>query len=132
MDMKRLRSSLAAGLAALCIATSGIGKGELEDIAKPHLGVYECTEARMGDKDYLERFSYIHLELKADDRFVLYYCEKEGKKQVQKGWYNYDKGKGIVTLQGGGLKREFPLAEGIITAVIPIGGYTVQLKFEQK
>jgi hypothetical protein len=130
--MKKLKSSLAAGVVALLLSCSTVVKGELKDIAKPHLGVYECTEARMGDKEYLERFSYVHLELKADETFLLYYCEKEGEKHIQKGRYHYDKEKGVITLSGGGMKREFPLSEGVLTIVIPLGAQTIHLKFEQK
>ena len=132
MYMKRLKSSLAAGIAALCMACSALPKTGLKDITKPHLGVYECTEARVGDKECLDRFSYIHLELKADNHFVLYYCEKDGEKHVQKGRYRYDKGKGVVTLLGGGIRREFPLSEGVMMVTIPLGEQIIQLKFEQK
>ncbi|MBO5737579.1 MAG: hypothetical protein J6S04_07195 [Clostridia bacterium] len=130
--MIKLKSSIAAGLVALLLSCAGGVKGELKDIAKPHLGMYECTEARMGDREYLDRFSYIHLELKADETFVLYYCEKDGKKRTQEGRYRYDKEKEVVTLLGGGVEREFPLSEGVLTITFSLGGHTVQLKFEQK
>ena len=130
--MKIVKSSLASGVVALLLSCSGGLKGELKDIAKPHLGMYECTEARMGDKEYLDRFSYIHLELKADERFILYYCERDGEKHVQKGRYKYDREKAVITLVGGGMKREFPFTDGILTIVIPLGGQMIQLKFEQK
>ena len=130
--MIKLKSSIAAGVAALLLACSGGVRGELKDIAKPYVGMYECTEARMGEKEYLDRFSYIHLELKADETFTLYYCEKDGKKRTQEGRYRYDKEKGVVTLLGGGMEREFPLSDGILMIAFPLGGYTVQLKFEQK
>ena len=132
VSMKRLKSSCAAGVVALLLSLSGFTQGELKDITNPHLGMYECTEARLGDRAYLDRFSYIHLELKSDESFTLYYCEKGGEKHTQKGRYQYDKERGVVTLQGGGIKREFPLSEGVLTMVIPIGGQTIQLKFEQK
>ena len=130
--MIKLRSSIAASVAALLFTFVGGLKGGLKDIAKPHLGMYECTEARMGDREYLDRFTYIHLELKADETFVLYYCEKDGKKRTQEGRYRYDKEKGAVTLIGGGIEREFPLSEGVLLITFPLGGYTVRLKFEQK
>ena len=130
--MKKLKSSFAAGVTALLFSLTGWAQGELKDITKPHLGMYECTEARMGDREYLDRFSYIHLELKSDESFTLYYCEKGGEKRVKEGRYQYDKARGVITLTGGGMKREFPLAEGVLTMAIPIGGYTIQLKFEQK
>ena len=130
--MKKVKSSLAAGLAALLLSCASVVKGELKDITKPYLGMYECTEARMGDNEYLDRFSYIHLELKADERFILYYREKDGEKQTKEGRYKYDKEKGVISLQGGGLQREFPFADGVLMMVVPLGGQTIRLKFEQK
>ena len=130
--MKKVKSSLLAGIAALWLLYGGMAKKELKDIAKPYLGVYECTEARLGGKEYLSRFTSLHLELKADDTFLLHYCEKGGEKHTQEGRYSYDKEKGTITLQGGGFEREFPLSEGILTVVVPMGGQTVKLTFEQK
>ena len=130
----RLKSSLLAGLMALAFFPN-FRKGELKDVAKPYLGIYECTEAKFNEEDYLNRFSYIHLELKSDETFLLHYCEKGGKKRTEQGKYTYDREKGTVTLQGGVgsfLKREFPLREGILTVVIPFGEQTLGLKFEQK
>lgn len=130
--MKKLRCALSAGVAALLLSLSNAGKGDLKEITKPYLGVYECTEARFGERDCLERFSYIKLELKADETFLLHFCEQGGKKQMQEGRYHYDHTRGVLRLEGGGMKREFPLEKGILTVVIPFGERTIGLKFEQK
>ena len=130
--MKKVKSSLLAGVVTLLLACSFGGKGDLKEITKPYLGVYECTEARVGEREYLDRFSKLDLELKENGEFILYYCEKDGKPQTQTGRYEYDKESGTLTLLGGGIKRAFPLQGGILTAVIPIGGQTIHLKFEQK
>ena len=130
--MKKLKSSFAVGLTALLLSCAGGGKEDLKDIAKPHWGVYECTEARMGEQDYLARFSKLDLELKEDGTCVLYYCEKNGKQQTQKGRYRYDSERSQLTLLGGGIERGFPINEGVLTVAIPIGGRMVVLKFEQK
>ena len=129
--MKKVKSSLLAGVVTLLLACSCGGKGDLKEISKPYLGVYECTEVRVGEKEFLDRFSKLDLELK-DGGFILYYCEKDGKPQTQTGRYEYDKESETLTLLGGGVKRAFPLQGGVLTAVIPIGGQTIHLKFEQK
>ena len=129
--MIKLKSTLAAGIAALLLSCGG-AKEDLKDIAKPHLGIYECTEARLGERELLDRFSYIELELKSDEKFILHYCEKEGEKQQQEGSYRYDKEKGVITLLGGGMERDFPFSDGVLMVVILLGGRTIHLKFEQK
>jgi hypothetical protein len=130
--MRKLKCSLAAGLTALLLSCSGGAKESLKDIAKPYLGVYECTDARVGEQEYLSRFERLHLELQEDGVFLLHYCEKKGKPQTQQGKYRYDSERGQLTLLGGGVEREFPLSEGVLTVVIPLGGRTIHLKFEQK
>ena len=130
--MKKIKSSLLAGLFALLLTCSCGGKGDLKEIAKPYLGVYKCTDARVGEREYLDRFSKLDLELKENGEFIVYYCEKDGKPQTQTGRYEYDQESETLTLQGGGIKRAFPLQSGVLTVVIPIGGQTIHLKFEQK
>lgn len=130
--MRKLRCALSAGVAALLFSLPSAGKGDLKEITKPHLGVYECTEAHFGEMDCLGRFSYIRLELKSDDTYILHFCEREGKPQTQSGQYTYDCQQGTLLLQGGGFKREFPLEKGVLTVVIPFGDRTLGLKFEQK
>ena len=130
--MKKIKSSLLAGVFGLLLTCSCGGKGDLKEIAKPYLGVYKCTDARVGEREYLDRFSKLDLELKENGEFIVYYCEKDGKPQTQTGLYEYDKESETLTLQGGGIKRAFPLQGGVLTVVIPIGGQTIHLKFEQK
>ena len=130
--MKKVKSSLLAGGTALFFLWGGIAKTELKDIVKPYLGVYECTDARLGGVEWLNRFDTIHLELKADDTFLLHYAEKGGEKRTQEGSYTYDKEKSTITLQGGGFERAFPLINGVLTVVVPLGGQTVKLTFKQK
>lgn len=135
MKTIRLRSSLLAGLIFLLFFFPNFRLGSIDEITKPHLGVYECTEAKLNDNDLLDRFSYIHLELKTAEDFILYYQEKEGSKKQETGKYEYDREKGSLTLiggVGGFFKREFPLKEGVLTISVRIGEQTLSLKFEQK
>ncbi len=131
MRMKKIKSGLLAGLMTLAFTCSWWGKG-LKDIAQPELGTYECTEARLGNIDYLERFSYIRLELKAGGELVLHYAERDGEGRQAKGEYAYDREKGTLTLTGGNIRREFPLAEGVLTVAVRVGAQTLSLTFEQK
>ncbi len=127
----KLKSSLLAGLSALLFLLPST----LKDIAKPHLGVYECKEAKLGKEEYLDRFDEIVLELKGDGEFILYYAEKGGEKKREKGKYRYDSERGVLTVVAGGgrlLKREFPLKEGELLVQFPVGGKWLSLRFEQK
>ena len=124
-----------AGLATLLFALPNFKKGELKDIAKPHLGIYECKIARIDEVDYLSRFSYIRLELKDGGKYELTYREKQGGEKRKTGKYRYDEKKETLTLyldDVGLVKKEFPLKKGILSVHITLGEKTMQLQFEQK
>ncbi len=131
--MKKLKSSILAGLSALLLLFPS-AKSSLPDIAKPYLGVYECTQATLGGKDLLDKFSTVLLELNDDENFTLVYEEKGVKRKQIKGKYDYDEKRGVLTLseKSGIFKREFPLNGGRLTITFPVGGKTAVLQFEQK
>ena len=123
-----MRSSILAGIAALAFFLPAT----LKEIAKPYLGVYECKEAKLGNSDYLEHFEDITLELKPDGEFILSFVEKGGKERREKGKYTYDAKRGVLTIDGGNIKREFPLKEGVLRFQLSIGGKWLSVLFEQK
>jgi len=132
--MMKIKSSLLVGFTTLMLLFSGMG-GDLKDVTKPHLGVYECVEAKMNGDDCLSGFDYVHLELKPNETFVLYYKEKEGEQKQETGKYRYDKKDKTVTMRLDGcvfFKREFPLEKGILTVCVPLGDQLLTLRFEQK
>ncbi len=107
---------------------------ELKDIAKPHLGVYECKRATLGGRDVLKGFREITLELQDEENFRLLYAEKKGERKEVKGKYLYVQEKGELTLmeEGSGIRKSFPLSEGKITVSFPVGKKHFTLQFEQK
>ena len=130
-----IKSSMLAGLATLLFALPNFKKGELKDIAKPHLGIYECKIARIDEVDYLSRFSYIRLELKDGGKYELTYREKQGGEKRKTGKYRYDEKKETLTLyldEVGLVKKEFSLKKGVLSVHITLGEKTMQLQFEQK
>lgn len=135
MKKVRLKSSLLVGLASLLLLFPNFKKGNLSDITKPYLGIYECKEARLGETDCLDRFSFIHLELKKDNKFIIHYQEEGCERKTLSGKYKYDKEKELLVLQGfdgNFLKREFPLKNGELIVSFSLGEKTLILKFEQK
>ena len=123
-----MKSCILAGIAALAFYLPNT----IKEIAKPYLGVYECKEARLGSEDYLQRFEDITLELKGDGEFILSFQEKGGKTRREKGKYTYDEKRGVITLDGGSMKREFPLKDGALRFQLSLGGKWLSVLFEQK
>ncbi len=131
--MKKVKSGLLGGLIAWAMMLSGCGSASLKEITNPHWGIYECTQAKLNDKDYLALFSYIHLELKEDGVFILHYRVCDGMPQEETGEYVYDREKGSFIIVGKeSFQREFSLKEGRLTISVPIGEQTLTLAFEQK
>ena len=123
-----------AGVVTLLFALPNFSKGDLKDIAKPYLGVYECKEATLNGKDFLDEYEYIHLELKPYGKFVDHLCEKGKKKKEVSGKYVYDREKGEFRVSGAGniFKRKFVLQEGVLQVYLQLGKKNLLLKFEQK
>ncbi len=130
--MKKVKSSILAGLAALLLVLPVWKDTSLKDISKPHLGVYECTQATLGSKDVLGEFSDIRLELKDEESFVVLYKRKKGKTKEWKGKYRYDKERGVFIVEEKGKRKEFPFEEGKVTVIFPVGKKNMVLCFEQK
>ena len=59
-----MKSFILAGVLSLMSLFPNMQESTLKDIAKPYLGEYECKSAQLGEKDCLEQFSYVRLELK--------------------------------------------------------------------
>ncbi len=130
----KVRSSIVAGISALLFLFPNLKDSELKDIAKTHLGVYECKRATLGKEDFLNDFVDIRLELTDAENFLLLYQKKSGEKKKIQGKYNYDREKKILTMEdkSGGFKREFPLVDGKLLVSLPLGKKLLVLHFEQK
>ena len=137
MKKYKLRSSFLAGVAALLLSFSAFGaqKGELTDIAKPYLGVYECTQAQLSNRDLSKRFDDVKLELQDKGEYTFYYKEKGSKTKKVKGKYRYDDKRETLVFylpNGSFIHREFPLKKGVLTVSVPYGDKILILQFEQK
>ena len=131
----KLKVSFCAVLAALLFIFPACGNSSLKDVTKPYLGEYECKSATLGEKDYVEEFSFLRLELKKDDEFTLYYSAKNGQQGEESGTYSYDEKEETITITYGELgvfKRKFPLKNGEIYVTLPIGSQTLSMKFARK
>ena len=130
-----LKSSILAGIASLLFVFPIFKKSELKDITKPHLGIYECKIAQINEVDYLDKFSYIRLELKDGGKYELTYCEKAGKEGKKTGAYRYDRKKETLTIYLDSarlVKKEFPLKKGVLSLSVTLGEKTMYAQFEQK
>lgn len=138
MKNVKLKSSILGGICTLLTLFSNVGawqNGNIKEITRPYLGVYECQSAQLGERDLLTEFSYLHLELKSNNVFLLHYCEKKGEPNILRGEYSYDYEKKVLTMQladNKNLKRDFPLENGELIVSLPMGNKQLRLIFVQK
>ena len=131
----KVKYAICAAISTPALLFSSCGNGSLKDVTKPYLGEYDCKSALLGDVDFLDEFSYIKLELKQEGTFSLYYATKEGKKGEETGQYVYDEENETLTFSHAGLgevKRKFPLKEGSLSIVLPLGAKTLTMQFSRK
>lgn len=135
MGKIKLKSTLAAGAASLMLCFGNIKDSSLLDVTKVYLGEYECSYAQLGDKEYLEGFDFVTLELKANGTYLLAFREKEGKKHTETGEYEYDEKTKTLRFSPrdkSALKKEFPLVDGVLTISAQIGNQQLIVRFTQK
>ena len=134
MKNAKLKSSFLAGLTTLLFFLPSGKGGTLPDITKPYLGEYECKRATLGEKDLLDGFQYVRLELKADDTFVVFYKTENGETGKETGKYSFNREREEITLtldKNRAYKRKFPLKKGVLTVDVAIGAQRLVLSFEQ-
>ncbi len=126
----KIKSSALAGICALLFVCSS---GSLTEIAKPYLGSYECTEAKLGATDLLGEFKEIRLELLDGENYQIVYLEKGQERKKVGGKYAFNQEKGVLTLvDKGGFNREFPFTDGKLTVSFPVGNRQAVIVFERK
>ena len=135
MKKRVIRSSLLAGVMSLLFSFSALQTGNITDVTKPYVGEYECKSAIYGKKDITDGFTYIILDLRPDETFVLRYRTEKGKTGEETGTYRYDDEKKTVRFSlenKGEFQREFPLENGELSVTVKLGMRTLSIVFEQK
>jgi hypothetical protein len=130
-----LKSSFCAGLISLLTIFPTVKENKLTDITKPYLGEYECEIAQFCNRDLLQDFSFIRLELKDDNTFILRCAYRDGRTRKEEGTYSYDSQKQEICLsmgKNGELKRKFPLKQGVIYIDVAFAGKSLHAQLKQK
>lgn len=138
--MKRLCTKLIATILLACgfctlSACNAESLGTLSAVAHPYAGTYECKYVLFNEQNLLDDFDYIRLELKNDDRFSVYFRDKNGVKGRYFGNYSYDTENNTFTIRekmfGRSLEKTFSVTEGVIDIAVQYGEKMLLVKFEQ-
>lgn len=130
----KMRSFFGAGLLALWLAVAPL-KGDIKEITKPYLGVYECKSIQIADHEWLSKEQKVVLELKKKGIFTLYYQKPDGNTGRLDGRYKYEEKTQQIQLlwEGNNLfKQSFPIKNGQIIIQYQLGTRIYRAIFEQK
>ena len=90
--MKRKLIIIAAicSLFVLLSACDARDTGSLKSLTRPYIAQYECTDAKLGNDELLEKFDYIKIVLVDKNKMQLIYKLKMGEKRVKESEYTFD------------------------------------------
>ncbi len=111
-------------------------EGSIQSITRPYIAQYECTKARLGEKNLLDDYDYVRFVLLDKNQLELEYKPKNGEKQTRTGTYQLDPQTRELTAEIGLLGYRFKesviLEKGRFTVTKPIGTKELVLVFEMK
>lgn len=121
----------------LCLSACGMENGgSLKSITRPYINEYECTEARIGDEDFLKKFEYIKVTLVDDEQLVVSYKPKDGEKRDFTCNYEMNAETRELIAEKGffGVKtcEKVKIENGQFEIVRKIGEKTLYMKFQTK
>ena len=125
---------LALSLCILPACKTDIANGSIKSITQPYIAQYECKEARLGDKDFLQDYKYIKIILGNKDEMEIIYKPKDGEKSSLKGTYKIDPAtrelEGEIGILGYSFKEKVKVEKGGFVISKIIGSKELYMKFQ--
>ncbi len=110
--------------------------GSLKSITKPYIGEYECTSARFGENDLMEKYEFITISLLDDKKMEVSYKPKNGKKKTFEGAYEVNPDTreftGEVGILGVKFKEATKIENGKFTLTKVIFSMPLVMNFKMK
>lgn len=120
----------------LCCGCDVNEMSTLPDITRPYAGEYECKTIRYGDRELIEKFEYIKLELDFYGEFEVTYAIREGGKGEYSGAYTVDEEAGEITFRAktAGMERSyvFPYEKGSVIIEMQFAGKLLYAEFSSE
>ncbi len=111
-------------------------QGSLKSLTLPYIAEYECVEARLGEKDLLEKYEYIKITLLDKSEAEVSFKPKDGKKFAFTGEYTVDPETRVLEGEFGILgiryKEKTTVRNGSFTIIKNLFGSTLYMQFKVK
>ncbi|MGN1060897.1 MAG: hypothetical protein ACI4QN_04115 [Candidatus Coproplasma sp.] len=106
----------------------------LKSLTKPYITTYECTAARLGNEDIMEKYDYIKITFLNDKELEVSLKRKNCKKKSYTCEYHYDEKTSRFNAELGILgfrfKQDAKIENGKFTVCMPILGRTLLMNFQ--
>lgn len=105
----------------------------VKTLTKPYITTYDCTSARLGNQDLLDKYDYLKITFLDDKELEVSFKRKNGKKHSYTAPYSYDDESGEIKAEVGILGFKFRQAakieNGKFTLSMPIVGKQLSMTF---
>lgn len=105
----------------------------VKSLTKPYITTYDCTLARLGDEDLLERYEYLKITFIDDKKLEVSFKRKKGKHRAYECEYKHDEENGTFSAEMGILgfkfRQETKIENGKFTLYMPIFGKPLVMQF---
>lgn len=120
--------------ACLCMCAFQVDmNSSVKSLTKPYITTYECTYARLGKQDLLEKYDYLKITLLDDKELEVSFKRNKGKKHIYTAPYTYDDETGELKAEIGILGFKFRQAtkieNGKFNISMPILGKQLSMVF---
>lgn len=135
-----MKRKITAILILMCIAilllpACNIDKDQsVKAVTAPYIAQYECTQARLGETDILEKYEYIRIIFLNKDELEVQIKRIDGEKQSAKGNYSIDPDTreltGEIGILGFKFREKVIVKNGQFTISKNFGSKPLFVKFE--
>lgn len=112
------------------------GQSSVKSLTHPYINTYECTHARLGDEDLLEKYEYFKIIFLDTKQLKVSFKRKDGKRHDYVCDYTYDDKTREFSAQIGILgftfKQKTVIENGKFTVSMPILFKQLYMLFEVK
>ena len=118
---------------SLCAFTFDMNSS-VKSLTKPYITTYECTMARHGETNLLEKYEYFKITFLDSKELEVSYKRKGGKRHAHVCAYKFDDKTGVLNAEVGILgfkfKQETKIENGKFTVSMPFFGKPLVLLFQ--
>lgn len=134
--MKKKICAIIISACAVCLflcAFTFDANSSVKSLTKPYITTYECTDARLGDENLLEKYDYLKLTFLDDKQLEVSFKKKKGKKHSYVCNYDYNEDtksfKAELGIFGFKFKQETKIENGKFTLSMPMLGKPLIMNF---